>query len=194
MLPSCAVRCRDCRRRGGRRRTHPGGADLLPEGATLNGVKAAFENGVLEVSVPLAVRSEAKSCRRDRRVRQAGEDCGVRAPREGRRLLGQDRCLPEGAVRPCWTGVPSCRRPVVPLRAKRREEVFRESLIHRARDTAARRSIERLRGGPPQARAGRGRRPATGFRRRCIRCRPSSWHRPSRAPFVSARRIARATS
>jgi HSP20 family protein len=32
---------------------------LLPEGATLNDVKAAFENGVLEVSVPLAVRSEA---------------------------------------------------------------------------------------------------------------------------------------
>ena len=33
---------------------------LLPEGAALNGVKATFENGVLEVSVPLEVRSEAK--------------------------------------------------------------------------------------------------------------------------------------
>ncbi len=33
---------------------------LLPEGATVNAVKATFENGVLEVSVPLAVRSEAK--------------------------------------------------------------------------------------------------------------------------------------
>lgn len=32
---------------------------LLPEGATLNSAKATFENGVLEVSVPLAVRSEA---------------------------------------------------------------------------------------------------------------------------------------
>ena len=32
----------------------------LPEGATLNDVKAAFEHGVLEVSVPLAVRSEAR--------------------------------------------------------------------------------------------------------------------------------------
>ncbi len=32
----------------------------LPEGATLKDVKATFENGVLEVSVPLAVRSEAQ--------------------------------------------------------------------------------------------------------------------------------------
>ena len=32
----------------------------LPEGAMLNGVKAAFENEVLEVSVPLAVCSEAR--------------------------------------------------------------------------------------------------------------------------------------
>jgi HSP20 family protein len=32
----------------------------LPKGATLNDVKAVFENGVLEVSVPLAVHSEAK--------------------------------------------------------------------------------------------------------------------------------------
>jgi HSP20 family protein len=32
----------------------------LPEGAKLNDVKAAFEDGVLEVSVPLAARLEAK--------------------------------------------------------------------------------------------------------------------------------------
>ena len=32
----------------------------LPENATTNGVKATFQNGVLEVSVPLEVRSEAK--------------------------------------------------------------------------------------------------------------------------------------
>lgn len=32
----------------------------LPENATTDGVKATFENGVLEVSVPLEVRSEAK--------------------------------------------------------------------------------------------------------------------------------------
>ena len=32
----------------------------LPEGATLKDVKATFENGVLDVSVPLAVRSGAK--------------------------------------------------------------------------------------------------------------------------------------
>ena len=32
----------------------------LPEGATTDSVKATFENGVLEVSVPLAARSEAK--------------------------------------------------------------------------------------------------------------------------------------
>lgn len=32
----------------------------LPEGATVDDVKATFENGVLEVSVPLAVRSEAE--------------------------------------------------------------------------------------------------------------------------------------
>ena len=32
----------------------------LPEGATADGVKAAFENGVLEVSVPLVARVEAK--------------------------------------------------------------------------------------------------------------------------------------
>ena len=32
----------------------------LPEGATVGDVKATFENGVLEVSVPLAVRSDTK--------------------------------------------------------------------------------------------------------------------------------------
>lgn len=32
----------------------------LPENATTSGVKATFENGVLEVSVPLEVRSETK--------------------------------------------------------------------------------------------------------------------------------------
>lgn len=49
----------------------------LPEGATLSDVKAAFENGVLEVSVPLAVRSEARP--RSVKIEEPGKPSKVAA-------------------------------------------------------------------------------------------------------------------